>query len=143
MKKSVGPCALIVVAIMLASLAPTATAQKQAADLKVPDNVLFEPDIEYTNPENTHLQLDLARPKDAKGPLPAVLCIHGGGFRAGSRKSYDGLCVKLAQAGYIAATASYRLAPKHPYPAAIHDVKAAVRWLRANRAKFQIDPDRI
>src|SRR6185503_4571751 len=45
--------------------------------------------------------------------------------------------------GYVAATASYRLAPKHPYPAAIHDVKAAVRWLRANAAKYQIDPDRI
>ena len=143
MKKSVGRCVLILAAIALSGLAPTASAQKQSADLNVPDNVLFEPDIEYTNPENTHLQLDLARPKDAKGPLPAVLCIHGGGFRAGSRKSYDGLCVKLAQAGYVAATASYRLAPKHPYPAAIHDVKAAVRWLRANAAKYQIDPERI
>ncbi|HTE19588.1 MAG TPA: alpha/beta hydrolase, partial [Armatimonadota bacterium] len=45
--------------------------------------------------------------------------------------------------GYVAVTASYRLAPKYPFPAAIHDVKAAVRWLRANAAKYRIDPQRI
>ncbi len=132
--------------VLLASLIvghPSATAQKPAPPLKVPDNVLFEPDIEYANPAGEHLQLDLARPKNGKGPFPAVLCIHGGGFRAGSRKGYDGLCLKLAQEGYVAATASYRLAPKHPYPAAIHDVKGAVRWLRANAKKYDIDPDRI
>lgn len=132
---------VLLVLIMLPSLVPTAIAQKAA--LQVPDGVSFEPDIEYANPEDSHLQLDLARPKEGKGPFPAVLCIHGGGFRAGSRKGYDGLCLKLAQHGYVAATASYRLAPKHPYPAAIHDVKAAVRWLRANAAKYQVDPDRI
>jgi acetyl esterase/lipase len=75
--------------------------------------------------------------------LPAVVCIHGGGFRAGSRDGYDKLCITLAQHGFVAATISYRLAPKYPFPAAVHDAKAAVRWLRLNAAKYQVDPKRI
>ncbi len=109
----------------------------------VPDNVTFETGIEYANPDGQHLQLNLARPKTGDGPFPAVVCIHGGGFRAGKRESYDALTVKLAQRGYVAATVSYRLAPKYQFPAAIHDAKAAVRWVRANAAKYKIDPDRI
>ena len=113
------------------------------AELLVPDDVLFERDIEYANPDGQHLQLNLARPKHPGGHLPAVLCIHGGGFRAGKREGNDALCLKLAQRGFLAATVTYRLAPKYQFPAAVHDVKAAVRWLRANAAKYQIDPARI
>ena len=111
--------------------------------VETPDSVLFEVGIEYSNPDNQHLQLNLARPKKGTGPFPTIICIHGGGFRAGKREGYDGLCARLAQQGYVAMTVSYRLAPKYPYPAAIHDVKAAVRWARANAAKYGIDPDRI
>jgi acetyl esterase/lipase len=105
--------------------------------------VIWESDIEYSNPGDEHLQLNLARPKTASGRMPAVLCIHGGGFRAGKRESYDTLCVKLAERGYVAATMTYRLAPKHQFPAAVHDTKAAVRWLRANADKYQINPAKI
>jgi len=125
---------------LLLAFAPIAAAQK-APD--VPDNVAFETGIEYTNPDDQHLQLNLARPKSGDGPFPAIVCIHGGGFRAGSREGYNALCIKLAQQGYVAMTISYRLAPKFPFPAAIHDTKAAVRWARANAAKYKIDPDRI
>lgn len=117
-----------------------AQAQKGPA---VPADVTFETGIEYTNPDDQHLQLNLARPKNGSGPFPAIICIHGGGFRAGNREGYNGLCIRLAQHGYIAMTVSYRLAPKYPFPAAIHDVKAAVRWARANAEKYHIDPDRI
>jgi acetyl esterase/lipase len=109
----------------------------------VPESVLWESDIEYSNPGDTHLQLNLARPKTGDGPFPAVLCIHGGGFRAGKRESYDGLCIRLAERGYVAATITYRLAPEHKFPAAVHDTKAAVRWLRANAATYKIDPNKI
>jgi acetyl esterase/lipase len=125
---------------LLLLLAPAAAAQKGPM---VPDDVTYEPNIEYTNPDNQHLQLNLARPKTGDGPFPAVICIHGGGFRAGSREGYNGLVIKLAQRGYVAMTISYRLAPKFQFPAAIHDTKAAVRWTRANAAKYKIDPDRI
>lgn len=110
---------------------------------EVPEDVIFEKDIEYANPKDTQLQLNLARPKQSEGLLPAVVCIHGGGFRAGTRQSYDGLCLKLAQRGYVAITVTYRLAPDHQFPAAVHDVKAAVRWMRANAEKYHVDPARI
>jgi acetyl esterase/lipase len=120
----------------------------RAADAKrpgpaVPEGVAFEPNVEYSNPDDQHLQLDIARPAKGDGPFPAILCIHGGGFRAGDRQGYDGLCIRLAQHGYVAATVTYRLAPKYQFPAAIYDCKAAVRWLRANAAKYHIDPQRI
>jgi acetyl esterase/lipase len=110
---------------------------------KVPEGVIWQPDLEYSNPHDEHLHLNLARPAAGNGPFPAVLCIHGGGFRAGTRESYDNLCIKLAERGYVAATVTYRLAPKHKYPAAIYDCKAAVRWLRANAATYHINPEKI
>jgi acetyl esterase/lipase len=114
-----------------------------AAAPKVPEGVVWQPDLEYSNPNDEHLCLNLARPAAANGPFPAVLCIHGGGFRAGTREYYDNLCIKLAERGYVAATVTYRLSPKHKFPAAIYDCKAAVRWLRANAATSKIDPNKI
>jgi acetyl esterase/lipase len=108
-----------------------------------PDGVLVQDNVEYANPDGQHLQLTLARPSKGAGPFPAVLCIHGGGFRAGSRQGYNALIRRLASRGYVAATVSYRLAPKYPFPAAVHDVKAAVRWLRAHAADLKLDPNRI
>ncbi len=125
---------------LVALLAIPAAAQPKPT---VPDTVVFESGIEYANPDGQHLQLDLARPKTGDGPFPAVVCIHGGGFRAGKREGYDNLCIRLAEQGYVAVTVSYRLAPKYLFPAAVHDTKAAVRWVRANAAKYKIDPDRV
>lgn len=122
----------------LATAAP-AFAQK---DPPVPEGVTYEKGIEYANPDDQHVQLNLARP-NTDGVHPCVLCIHGGGFRAGSRDSYNAQIIRLADKGYVAVTISYRLAPKYPFPAAVHDTKAAVRWLRANAKKYGIDPDRI
>lgn len=114
-----------------------------AAELSIPDNVTFEKDIEFSNVDGQHLRLNLAHPKNAAGLLPTILCIHGGGFRAGTREGYDGLCLRLAQRGYVAATVTYRLSPAYRFPAAVQDCKAAVRWLRANAARHHIDPRRI
>src|SRR5207247_1430811 len=85
--------------------------------------IIFDKGIEYSNPDDQHLQLNLARPKQAEKRMPAVLCIHGGGFRAGNRDRWDKLCQQLAERGYVAATVTYRLAPKFQFPAAVHDVK--------------------
>src|SRR5436190_11631821 len=86
----------LAILLACASLVTSARAQKPISKLSVPETVLFEVAIEYANPEGQHLQLDLARPKTGTGPFPAVVCIHGGGFRAGSRQGYDSLCLKLA-----------------------------------------------
>ena len=113
------------------------------AEPVIPTDITFERGIEFSNAADQHLQLNIARPKNATGALPAILCIHGGGFRAGTRESYDKLCLTLAGRGYVAATVTYRLAPAFLFPAAVLDCKSAVRWLRANAAKYNIDPARI
>jgi len=87
--------------------------------------------------------LNLALPKKGKGPFPAVVCIHGGGWRAGKRQDMDFMTEVLARRGYVAATVGYRLVPNARFPAQIEDCKAAVRWLRANAAKYHMNPDRI
>jgi acetyl esterase/lipase len=129
------------IAVVLCLSAPSSA--RAAKSPPVPDGVIWQTDVEYSSPGDEHLFLNLARPKAGEGPFPAVLCIHGGGFRAGKRDSYDALCLKLAQRGYVAATMTYRLAPKHKFPAAVHDTKAAVRWLRANAAAYKINPQKI
>ena len=128
---------------VFAVLAFAAILSLRAADLAVPDGVVFEKDVEFSNPDDQHLQLDIAHPKEGAGPFPAIVCIHGGGFRAGTRQGYDKQCLALAQHGYVALTITYRLAPRYEYPAAILDCKAAVRWLRANAEKYHIDSARI
>ncbi len=108
------------------------------------NDIVFEKDVEYANPDNQHLMVDMARPAAASaGLLPAILCIHGGGFRAGDRHGYDGLVQEFARRGYVAVTVEYRLAPKYQFPAQVFDCKACVRWLRANASKYHIDPNRI
>jgi acetyl esterase/lipase len=126
---------LLLAAGLLAAGAPATRASR-------PAEVLIEKGIEYSNPDGQHLQVNMARPQ-GNGPFPAVVCIHGGGFRAGHRDGYNDLIQRLAERGYVAITVSYRLAPKYPFPAAVHDVKATVRWLRANAAKYHVDPNRI
>jgi acetyl esterase/lipase len=106
-------------------------------------DTVVENDIEFSNPDNQHLLLNLARPAKGGGPFPAVICIHGGGFRAGDRHGYDSLIKRFAERGYVATTVEYRLAPKYQFPAQVYDVKAAVRWMRANAAKYHVNPDRI
>lgn len=127
----------------VAALALLSFGNPAGAAAPVPDSVIWEEGIVYSTPGGESLELNLARPKAGQGAQPAVLCIHGGGFRAGKRDSYNALCIKLAENGFVAATITYRLAPKHQFPAAVYDCKAAVRWLRANAAKYQIDPARI
>jgi acetyl esterase/lipase len=130
---------LLLVASLICS---PARAQEVQPKPVVPPGVVWEEGIEYSNPDNQHLKLNLARPK-GDGPFPTIVCIHGGGFRAGNREGYNALCLRLAQKGYAALTVTYRLAPKYPFPAAVHDTKAAVRWVRANAGKYHFDPARV
>jgi acetyl esterase/lipase len=128
--------------LVVSALVVAATSIAASRGAVAQGDVIIENNVEYSNPDNQHLMVNMARPQ-GNGPFPAVLCIHGGGFRAGDRNGYNGLIKQLAQRGYVAATVEYRLAPKYQFPAAVYDCKAAVRWLRANAAKYHIDPDRI
>ncbi|MEQ9408003.1 MAG: sulfatase-like hydrolase/transferase [Fuerstiella sp.] len=89
------------------------------------------------------LEMDIYRPKQAWGELPAILCIHGGGWANGNRANHGRIAQALAARGYVAATVSYRLSGEAPFPAAIQDCKAAVRFLRANAKEYGIDAARI
>ena len=111
--------------------------------IAVPDTVSVEKDIEYGKGGDVSLKLDLYSPKERTKPLPAVVFIHGGAWRSGSREMYHYYCVKFAEHGYVAATISYRLYRVAPFPAAVEDAKCAVRWMRANAEKLGVDPDRI
>ena len=102
-----------------------------------------ECDLVYGKGGDVDLKLDLAIPREGNGPFPALVCIHGGGWRGGDRKQLAKSIEVFAGRGYVAATISYRLTHVAAFPAQIEDCKAAVRWLRANAAKYHIDPDRI
>lgn len=103
----------------------------------------YKPDVTYAVLDGEPLQLDLATPKGLDHPVPAIVVIHGGGWMAGKRQDMSQIAKRIAAHGYVAATVSYRFAPKHRFPAQIEDVKAAVRYLRANAKDLHIDPQAI
>ena len=84
------------------------------------------------------------RPKGGVTPLPGILFIHGGGFIIGSVEAeHIGAALVAADAGAVVVSVDYRLAPEHPFPAALHDCYAALWWLHAEAAALGVDPDRV
>lgn len=99
--------------------------------------------IEYARPGGVPLTLDASVP-EGKGPFPAVIVVHGGGWHGGTKRSYEKpLLPVLSEAGFAWFTINYRLAPRYKYPAAVEDVEAAVRWVKAHAREFQVDRTRI
>jgi acetyl esterase/lipase len=86
--------------------------------------------------------LDLYLPVGA-GPFPVIVYIHGGGWRQGDESEFAELWRAEAKRGYAVASVRYRLTPAGQWPNNIHDVKAAVRWLKANASKYQLDANRF
>ncbi len=89
------------------------------------------------------LSLDVYRPENADGPSPAIVMYFGGGWQNGRPGLFAPLAQALAQRGYVCVVPEYRLSGEAPFPAAVHDAKAAVRWTRKFAKRFNIDPDRI
>ena len=88
--------------------------------------------------------LDLYLPNEGDGPFPVIVMLHGGGWTDGDKnylEVHSGM--RAIPFGFAVAAVRYRLAPEHPHPAQIHDVKASIRFLRANAAKYGLDPGRI
>lgn len=100
-------------------------------------------DMRYT-PDGwpAELRADLWRPAIG-GAKPAVLLIHGGGWVGGKRQHMDGIARRLARRGYVVMNISYRFAPQSRHPAQFEDARQALRWLRANHAALQVDPQRV
>ena len=107
-------------------------------------SVKTERNITYCSDSLGALLLDVFYPSKKTARLyPAVLLIHGGGWRSGDRAQQEPMAAWLAADGYVAATMQYRLSAEAKYPAAIQDVKAAIRWLRARAGEYAIDTGRI
>ncbi len=123
--------------LALIAIASYSPAQEQ------PFGVATENDVVYTKVGETELKLDMARPRDGNGLFPALLVIHGGAWRAGNKADLRPLLLECAQRGYVAVSPQYRFCPKDVFPAQVHDVKAVVRWLRTNAAKYKVDGEHI
>jgi len=100
--------------------------------------------IVYGQGGGRDLKLDLYYPgKKGEGAFPGVVFIHGGGWRGGHRGHFARQAIYLAAHGYVCACIEYRLSGEAGFPAAIEDVKCAIRWMRARAEEFNVDPDRI
>jgi len=112
------------------------------ADYKDAD-VAVKQGITYTNIGTRKLLLDAFVPKNKPGLKPAIIIIFGGGWRSGNRTQHWPLAQSLTHLGYVCFTPEYRLSTEALFPAAVYDLKAAIRWVRANAAKYNVDPDKI
>ena len=110
---------------------------------ETPETVRAYKKLVYAKYGDRELTLDLYQPKTGKGPFPAVVFIHGGGWYKGDPSSYTALAQHLTDMGYVTLNIFYRLSGEAPFPTAIHDCKSAVRWARANAQTFRIDPNNI
>ncbi len=98
--------------------------------------------IEYARVDGQPLQLDLyLAPATEAAPTPLIIWVHGGAWRAGSKA--DVPIQALVARGFSIASVDYRLSPVARFPAQAHDIKAAIRFLRANAAKHRFDPQRF
>src|SRR3954454_7389521 len=132
---------ILAVSTVLAGLAHSARADQR--------NVMppaTQRDITYCAPGGVPLKMDIYMPENAGSrPSPAALFVHGGSWASGDKASSEGApeTVELLRRGYLVAAINYRLFPNYVFPAQIEDVKCAVRYLRANAASLNVDPDRI
>ncbi len=107
-------------------------------------SVAEERNITYATIGNRALKLDGFFPKQKSiKSRPAIMIIHGGGWRTGNRTQHIPLAQHLAKLGYVCFTPEYRLSTEALYPAGVHDLKAALRWMRANAKKYHLDTNKI
>ena len=129
------------------TIAPSQPGQSAKAPVQVPEDLVFRRNVEYC-PGGTGIQwrLDYFKPADAAGPLPAIVMVHGGGWKgAGGKTNYNPICIRWAQRGYFVMAIEYRTSSStvSTFPEAIEDCKCAVRWLRSQASTLGVDASRI
>ena len=103
-----------------------------------PTNVETVENVSYGSCDKWHL-LDVYHPRKATGPLPVILNIHGGAWVYGDKKVYAPYCMYLASRGFAVINASYRLAPRHTFPAPLEDVGKMVEWVFHHADEYGLD----
>ncbi len=131
----------VVVSAAMLGWMTLAAAQERTAPPKLREGVKVLRNLQYVEGGHERNRLDLYLPEKAEGRLPLVVWIHGGAWRGGSKDDVPAL--PLVGKGYAVASINYRLSQHAVFPAQIEDCKAAIRWLRANAAKYHLDPDHI
>lgn len=127
--------------LSISIIAPPAAAQPGAStDVSDRPTIVRTGDIVYASVDGEELALDLYMPANVRNP-PLVVFIHGGAWRFGSRASVS--TVDLVDHGFAVASVSFRLSPVAPLPAMVHDIKGAIRFLRARASEFGFDGERI
>ncbi|KAA3618907.1 MAG: alpha/beta hydrolase [Calditrichaeota bacterium] len=110
---------------------------------EIPEGIAAFKDIVYKKVDSLDLQLDIYQPAEIDAPRPAIIFIHGGSWNWGERSDYLVYLVDFAERGWITATVTYRLRKQALFPAAVEDVKCAVKWIKKHAAEYNIDPDNM
>lgn len=122
----------------------TGSARSKRPTTDVPSSVSLKTNVVYGKAGDRKLLMDVAMPQgQVEEPRPCVVVVHGGGWLNGDKSKFRALTLALAERGYVSAAVGYRLGYEAKFPAGIQDCNAAVRFLRANAARFGIDSDRI
>ena len=142
MRKSMMQIIVILILILFFVAAISVLAQRRGAAeaMKVPEGVTVYRDLAYVTDGHERQKLDLYVPETGEN-LPLIIWIHGGAWRGGDKTHY--MPIEYLKAGYAGASLNYRLSQHAIFPAQIEDVKAAVRWLRANAETYRLDPNRF
>jgi acetyl esterase/lipase len=106
-------------------------------------SIAVEKDVVFGKGGTMDLRCDLYRPPAGISKRAATIHVHGGGFTGGNKETLTERIRPFAAAGYLAIATQYRLLGQAPWPGMLHDVKAVIRWTRANADKLGIDPNRI
>ncbi len=117
---------------------PRRTDGKTEIPAEIIDRLHSKLDVTFARYGDRTLEMDIYRPKDNWQTLPAIVCIHGGGWRKGQKIHFRNVAQALAARGFVTASIDYRLSDEAPFPAHIHDCKAAVRFLRANARQYKL-----
>tara|TARA_R110002072_G_scaffold3999_5_gene28525 strand:- start:1376 stop:2332 length:957 start_codon:yes stop_codon:yes gene_type:complete len=112
-------------------------------DFPVPEDIKEYKDVVYKTVDSIPLKLDIYHSKDIKKDAPLIIFIHGGAWKKGNKHDYLVYLASFARKGYVTATIQYRLTDVAKYPAQLHDVEDAVRWLKLNAANYHIDASKV
>lgn len=133
---------LIVLAVLL--VLPEAGWAQQPISREISSDLEVTEDLAYARYGDRVLMLDLYRPAQRSSALlPAVVVIRGGSWRRGDKERFGPMAAALAERGLAAVSIEYRTSDEATFPAAVHDTKAAVRWLRRNADRFGLDANAI
>ncbi len=113
-------------------------------ELKKYPDVNFKKDVVYLQLQSRKLHADIFYPKTKNNKqAPGVILIHGGGWRSGNKSMQNPMAEELAHHGYVAMSVEYRLSTEASYPAAVYDVKAAIKWLRSQAKLYHLNKSKI